>query len=323
MGDGPVDFLGIDISKGDFHAHLLQGNRSAKKVFPNSLVGYKQLGKWLDNRKSSDLHSCMEATGAYWLGTAMFLHSHYGKVSVVNPTCIKMFARSKLRRTKTDSVDAEIIAEYCSTQNPRAWVPPAKEILEIRALLTYRDELVAEKLRVKQISTSVHEAGVFHATATQHREKLEEFIKNVEQQLRELIQNTSELSIAAKNLQTIPGIGWLTAASLLARLPMDRLANSKAAAAHAGLAPRERQSGTSVHGRARICKTGDAHLRKALYMPALAVLRGSSPLGQFAARLTAAGKPGKVVVVAVMRKLVTIAYAILKSGKPYSVPAMS
>ena len=315
-----MDFLGIDISKADFHVHLLQGAHSAKRSFPNAPAGYAQLDRWLKNRKSTALHACMEATGAYWLGLATHLHASEVAVSVVNPARIKSFARSQLRRTKTDVVDAEIIADFCRTQAPGRWEPPLREHQEIRALLTYRDHLVAEKVRAKQLIATVYQADVFQLTARAHQKQLEDLIDSTEKQMRALIASTPSLLQATQLLESIPGIGWLTAASLAVRLPMDRLSTSKAAAAHAGLTPRERQSGTSVHGRPRICKTGDAQLRKALYMPALAALRGTSHLAQFGARLKAAGKPGKVVIAAMMRKLVTIAYAILKSGQPFTIP---
>ena len=131
-------------SKADFHVHLLQGAHSAKRSFPNTSTGYAQLDRWLKNRKSTALHACMEATGAYWLGLATHLHASEVAVSLVNPARIKSFARSQLRRTKTDVVDAKIIADFCRTQALGRWEPPLREHQEIRALLTYRDHLVAE-----------------------------------------------------------------------------------------------------------------------------------------------------------------------------------
>ncbi len=313
----PVDFLGIDISKSDFHAHLLQSGSSAKRTFPNTSAGYGQLQRWLRNRKASGVHACMEATGAYWIGLAANLYDHSVCVSVVNPARIKNFARSQMRRTKTDGVDAQIIAQFCQTQTPVLWKPPAKEILEIRAIVAYRNQLVAERHRVRQLASTIYEARVLRERTSSHIAALNDLIDGVDEQLHALIEQTPAIADAVQRLAGIPGVGQLSAAAIFAQLPLGQLRNSKAAAAYAGVCPSDRQSGTSIHGKSRLSKMGNADLRKALYMPAMSVLRTTSSLAQFAARLRSRGKPGKVIVAALMRKILTIAYAVLKSGKPY------
>jgi transposase len=116
-------------------------------------------------------------------------------------------------------------------------------------------------------------------------------------------------------LTSIPGIGETTAGSILSEIPhIDRFQSAKAVAAFAGLSPRERRSGTSIHGRARLCKTGNARVRKALYMPAVVALRFNPTLRIFAERLLSAGKHKRLVIGAVMRKLLVLAYGILRSG---------
>jgi transposase len=317
----PVDVLGIDISKADFHALLQQGDRSSKRVFPNTKTGFQQLARWLKNRKADDVHVCMESTGAYWLGLAMDLYDRNVHVSVANPAQIKSFARLQLRRTKTDSVDAEIIADFCRKLSPNAWQPPQREVLQIRALLSFRDQLVGERLRYRQLAETMPEADIFLAENERHSADLKTKIKSIETQLRELVAATPNLAEKSRLLRSIPGIGELSAHAIVAHLPMDRLRNSKAAAAYTGLTPCLRQSGTSINGRPRLSKIGNSRLRRALYMPALAATRGKSALADFAARLKAAGKCGKVAVAAVMRKLITIAFAVLKSGQPYN-PAL-
>lgn len=317
-GANPMAFLGVDISKGDFHAHLSQNGESRKEVFSNTTGGYRQLRSWLKQQKPINVHVCMEATGAYWIGLASDLHAHGVRVSVVNPARIKAFAKSQLRRTKTDSVDAQIIADLCRTQTPTLWEPPARETLELRALVAYQELLISEQTRAKQVARSVHEAHLLDSLSAQHQQALKSLLKDIGAQIRDLIARTPDMNEDAALLETIPGIAWKTAASIIARLPMDQLRNSKAAAAYAGLCPSDRQSGTSIHGKARLSKTGNADLRRTLYMPALTALRGRSSLTQFGARLTHAGKPPKVVIAATMRKLLTIAYAVLKSRRPYA-----
>jgi transposase len=119
-------------------------------------------------------------------------------------------------------------------------------------------------------------------------------------------------------LATIPGVGRTTAAALLASVPVDRLGTARQVAAYAGLCPQERSSGSSVRGRSRTGPLGPARLRTALYLPALVAMRANPSLRAFADRLRAAGKRPKVVVVAVMRKLLLLAWAVLRSGRPYS-----
>jgi transposase len=316
--ESPVDVVGIDISKADFHALLLQEDRPFRRTFPNSKVGYRQLAQWLKNRKAADVHVCMEATGAYWLGLAMELYDRKFRVSVTNPAQIKSFARTQLRRTKTDSVDAAIIADFCRKLAPNPWVPPQREILQLRALIAYRDQLVDDRVRARQLISMVKESEIFAIQSERQINDLTELIKSIEAQLRKLIADTPNLAEATALLETIPGIGALSAATIVAHLPMDRLRNSKAAAAYAGLTPSDRQSGTSVNGRPRLSKIGNARLRRAVYMPATAVMRGKSSLAAFGNRLIEAGKCKKVAKAAVMRKLITIAYAVLKTGQPFN-----
>jgi transposase len=150
-----MDALGIDVSKADFYACLLQGQRRTRQSFSNTAGGYQRLQRWLKNRRAGKIHACMEATGAYWIGLAAALYEAGITVSVVNPSRTALFARSQLRRTKTDQVDAEMIAEFCRTQRPDAWSPPPAHVRELRGLLSYRDELVAARVRLKQIAGEI------------------------------------------------------------------------------------------------------------------------------------------------------------------------
>jgi transposase len=307
-----VDVLGIDISKADFHACLVQGNKRAKNSFPNSPTGYRRLHHWLKNRKSAELHVCMEATGAYWMGVAKALYESGVRVSVVNPKQTVNFARSQLRRTKTDAVDAAMIADYCAQRRPDPWTPPAPEILELRGLLSYRDELTANRTRLDQMVEQITVSRELQRLHKQQIKMLDRAIAAVEAQLRKAVRAHSTLTEAVAALTQVSGIGFLTAVTLIAKLPAHRLRDRKAAAAYVGLTPSDRQSGTSVHGKPRICKTGSGDLRRALYMPAIVASKHNAILRDFAQRLTERGKPGKVVIVAVMRKLVVLAFTILK-----------
>ena len=128
-----MDYLGIDISKLDFHAFLLQDKRSSKKSSPNTVKGFDQLINWLRNRKAVDVVVCMEATGSYWQDLAAALFAVGYTVTVINPKRIKAFAESELLRAKTDAVDAALIARFAATQKWDRWTPPAPEIRELQA----------------------------------------------------------------------------------------------------------------------------------------------------------------------------------------------
>lgn len=308
-----MDVVGIDVSKADFHACLLQADRRTRKSFPNSPSGYKQLSKWLDNRKCRALHVCMEATGAYWQDLAQNVHDRGAIVSVVNPSRTALYARSQLRRTKTDVVDAEMIAEFCLTQRPSAWVPPAREVLDLRKLLDYRAHLVDERTRFRQIAKDLRLTGKLQHLHDEQLDTIAEMVQEIEARIKELISHHGNLKVAVDELMTVQGIGLITAAALVSKLPVNRLRDAKAAAAYAGLTPRERQSGTSVRGKPRLCKTGNASLRCDLFMPAIVAIRCNPILAAFAQRLQDAGKPWRVIVAAVMRKLVVLAYRLIKA----------
>ena len=307
-----MDVLGIDVSKADFHACLLQGAQQRGQSFPNNPKGYRQLQRWLRNRAASEVHACMEATGGYWLKLATALFEHGVTVSVVNPARTALFARSQLRRTKTDSVDAEMIAQYCQTQRPGPWSPPPPEILELRGLLSYRGQLVDERARLKQIASEVYVGPKLQRLHDAHLRSAQKAIAGVETQLAAEVQAHPELAAQVAKLDAISGIGFLTAVTIVAKLPVQRLRDGKAAAAYVGLVPSERRSGTSVHGKPRLCKTGDADLRKALFMPATVARQHNPILAAFAQRLEARGKPNKTITVAVMRKLIVLAFSLLK-----------
>ena len=308
-----MDVLGIDISKADFHVCLIQGTKRSSTSFPNAPAGYRQVQTWLKNRRCKEVHACMEATGAYWNGLAKALYDAGMTVSVVNPSQTTFFSRSQLRRTKTDEVDAAMIADYCVQRRPGAWIPPAEETLKLRGLLSYRDHLVQERVRLRQVASQIHLSAQLRKLHVGQIKTLDNAIVALEKELNALVKAHPMLAEAVSALTKTKGFGFLSAAAIVARLPMQQLRNAKAAVAYAGLSPGERRSGTSVHGKPRICKIGDAELRRSLYMPALAAMRSNAILEPFADRLLARGKLPMVVVVAVMRKLLVRAYLVLRA----------
>jgi transposase len=312
-----ASFLGIDLSKETFHAFLLSDRADAKKVFPNTPKGFEQLTTWLTNRRAAEAHICMEATGSYWEALALYLHGLEQHVSVINPARIKAFAQSELLRTKTDAVDAALIARFCKSQNPDPWVPPLPEIRVLQALMRHCDHL--KKTRAQQsVYAQSSDSTVVAASIREVIATLNEQISQVERKIRQHFDDHPDLKRRRDLLTSIPGIGETTAGSILSEMAhIDSFQSAKAVAAFAGLSPRERRSGTSVHGRPRMCKMGNARIRKALYMPAMVALRYNPILRIFAERLSVAGKHKRLIIGAVMRKLLVLAYGILRSGVPF------
>lgn len=311
--------LGIDISKLKFNACLVAvAGKPRHKVFPNTAEGFARLAEWLTRQGAARAHACMEATGAY--GEALALHLHAGghPVSVINPAAVKAFAQSRLSRTKTDKVDAELIARFCLAQRPPAWSPPAPEVRELQALARRLESLVEMRVAEENRLAAGVAVEAVRESVEGHVAYLKEQIERTEELIREHINRYPTLRRQRELLDSIPGIGETTAAVLLSEVTdVKQYRSARQVAAYAGLVPRERRSGSSVRGRARLSKIGNARLRRALYFPAVTALRCSPFFQQWAEGLRARGKSKMAVIGAAMRKLVHLAYGVLKTGRPF------
>jgi len=314
--------LGIDVSKADFHAFLIDGNQTAKKSFSNTTAGFKQLQHWLRNRGAREIFACMEATGSYWEALALHLHEAGHQVSVVNPSRTKAYAQSELLRAKTDAVDAAMIARFAQAQNPALWRPPAPETRLLQDLVRHLEHLKTNRAEQK---VRLQTPGLQPVVKTSIRKliaALDGQIREFEKAIDDHIDGHPGLKEQRALLVSIDAIGDTTAALILAEIPnISQFYSGRAVAAYAGLSPKTKQSGSSIRGRGAVCKTGNARLRKALYFPALTAMRFNPILKAFADRLALRGKPPMVIVVAVMRKLLVLAYGVLKSGRHFE-PAL-
>jgi transposase len=310
--------LGIDISKKDFYVSLLTETRATKpRKFTNNTQGFESLHNWLKQQNVVELHASTWKLLAFWReALAEFLYGEGFQVSIVNPARIKGFAKSELLRTKTDSVDAALIARFCAAMKPSLWTPTAPEVKELQALLR-RLESVTEMMTCEQNRLET-------ATPTVAALTLEhlEYLKQQQQLIKKLISDHFDqhphLKQQRELLTSIPGIGDLTASILLAEIgDVSDYDNARQLAAYAGLTPSERSSGTSVKGKTRLSCTGNVRLRKALYMPAVVAMRYNPLLKAMSERLLGRGKVKMQVIGALMRKLVHLAFGILKSQKPF------
>jgi transposase len=311
--------LGIDIAKLKFNACLLRaGGKLRHKLFPNNTAGFAQLAEWLTKQGAMRTRACMEATGVYGEALALYLHAAGHTVSVVNPAAVKAFAASRLSRTKTDKVDAELIARFCQAQRPSAWSPPAPEVRELQALARRLESLVEMRVAEENRLSSGVTVDLVRQSVEEHVAYLDGQIKRTRELIREHVNRHPTLKRQGELLDSIPGIGEATAAVLLAEITdIKQYRSARQVAAYAGLVPRERRSGSSVRGHVRLSKIGNARLRRALYFPAVTALRCSAFFRAWAEGLRQRGKCKMSVIGAAMRKLIHLAYGVLKTGKPF------
>jgi transposase len=311
-----VSVLGIDIAKQKFDVALLVEGKTKQKTCKNSTEGFEALSLWLEKQGVQKVHACLEATGNYGEDLAIYLHGTGHIVSIVNPARIKGFAQSELLRTKTDKLDAALIARFCLAMKPGPWSPPSSEIRSLRALVRRVDSLIDMRSQEKNRISTAHES--VSPLIKEHIAYLDQEIEKIRQQMADLIGQDPNLKRKNDLLVSIPAIGKATIPHILAELDdLGKFNHVRELVAFIGLAPKETLSGSSIKGKPRICKIGHARLRKALYMPALVSIQCNPAMIAFYNRLKNKGKNGKVIVCAIMRKLVHVIFGVLKSGKKY------
>jgi len=309
---------GIDCSKDYFDITVLkEGKVVFRGRFGNTRKGFEDM-----LRHVLGTQVVMEATGPYYFQLACFVHHAGVGVSVVNPLVVRRFAQMQMSRAKTDKKDALLIAEFGQMTKPDLWEPPSEQVQEIRNLETYlegvkrRRQMLANQLHAFQSADNVK--GTLYQEICGELEVYDRRIREKELRIEELIaENYAQMS---GNLRSIPGIGPRSAALLIITTGgFGRFENYKQVISYFGLAPRIYESGSSVKGRNHICKMGMGQIRKVLYMAATAAIRYNRACKELYGRLRAKGKPYRVALIAAVNKLVKLAFAIAKSGKPYNV----
>jgi transposase len=240
------------------------------------------------------------------------------RVSVVNPAQIAAYAKSQLARNKTDAADAALIARFCQKEQPRAWTPPAPEILSLRSLVRHLDALQQMRQQEANRLEPASIAEMVRVTIQAHLAFLDAQITQVTAQIDAHIEAHADLRHQRDLLVSIKGIGPRTAATLLAELgDVRRFTNARQVVAYAGLNPRQYRSGSSVEKRTRLSKQGNAAIRKALYFPALAAVQTNPVVMALRSRLLARGLSKMAAIGAAMRKLLRLVYGVIKTGRPF------
>lgn len=313
-------WIGIDVSKDTLDVCLLRASGKAKdKQFSNDAPGHSKLLRWAQHLAGGETcHFCLESTGSYSSAVAHFLAEAEQQVSLVNPARIKYAGLAEGAGNKTDQADARVIAGYCRKEQPALWRASAPEVRVLVALVrrlhSVQETLVQEQNRLgapglpKEVVISLKKSIRF----------LEAEVKRLQQQIKDHIDNHPDLKADKELLLSIPGIGDTTAHELLAEMPDVReFASAQTMAAYAGLAPREHSSGSSVRKRTRLSKAGNSHLRRALYFPAVSAVRWNPLVRAHYERLREKGKGKMVSLGAAMRKLLMIAYGVLKNRQKF------
>lgn len=310
--------VGIDLAKRSLAACLrLPSGKSYQRQFANELSGFQALLAWLAHYPSPPVPVCMEATGTYGEALAVFLHEQGYPVSVVNPHRIVHYAKSQGTRHKTDPVDARVIAEFCAKEQPPRWTPPPARYRYLQALLRHQETLEQDQQRERNRLKSAEHPPFVRQSLEAGLAQLEAALTAVAAEIQAHLASQPELQAQLKLLLSIPGIGEETALWLLAELGgCAGFQRAPEVASYVGVEPRLRQSGP-WKGTTRMSKQGNVWLRKALYFPALSALRWNPVIRAFGERLRERGKAALAVVVAAMRKLLHLAFGVLRHQRPF------
>jgi len=270
---------------------------------------------------AADILVVMEATGSYWVALATTLAHASFAVAVINPDQAHHFAKALLQRAKTDAIDARTLARLAATLHPAPWTPPAI-YTELQQRLAERDTLIGLR---QQVRNQRHALVQLPVVVPAVRARMEELIATfdaqitaIEREITQVLPQDAGWAASAALLMSIAGVGLLTAAWLLVTtLNFTIGATPEAVTAYAGLAPVPKESGTSVRGRGAIGHGGNKRLRTALYMATLSATRYNPLIKAFYDRLRAAGKPTKVARCAAARKLLHLAWAVVRKGQAF------
>ena len=323
-------YLGLDVAKAKLDACLLLDESHHKrktKVVANTAHGVAELLLWAFKHGAlqSTLHVIMEGTGVYHELAALVLSDAGVMVSIVNPAQVKDFGRGLAVRTKTDTTDSVVLARYGALLKPKAWMPPSQEARVLTALLARRDAIAQDlqRERNRQEKTDISQASTLGLINRVQRSLhdsilfLTEQLNKLQQDIDDHIKGHPQLQADMRLLQSIPAVGAKVGGQMLAVMHSHQVATAEQLAAYLGLVPVERQSGSSLMGRARLSKAGPARVRAVLFMAAIVAKQYNPHVKALYDRLIAKGKSKMSALGAAMRKLVHLCFGVLKTQTSY------
>lgn len=318
-------YLGMDVAKAKLDCRLLLDEVSGKqkaKVVSNAKSGIVDLLAWTakQNISPEELHIVMEATGIYHEQAAMALTDAGVRVSIINPAQVKDFGRGLAVRTKTDGVDSFVLARYGALIKPAAWTPPAPEARMLQALLARREAIAQDLQRERNRQEKADATDTPVLIQKSLEDSIEFLVKQLallQQDINDHINRHPNLEKDMNLLQSIPGVGPQVGCNMLSVLNCHHFESAEQLAAYLGLVPVEKQSGSSVHGRAKLSKAGPARIRAVLYMAAITAKRCNPHVKVVYDRLLSRGKTKMSALGAAMRKLVHLCFGVIKTQQSY------
>lgn len=318
-------FIGIDVSKYKLDCAWLRDPATGKvktKVVSNDTAGHTTLRRWLEEHTAQPIdawHVVIEATGVYHEALAYALHDTGAGVSVINPAQIHDFGKGLGMRGKTDAKDSVVLARYAATQRPAFWQPEPAAVRELKARVARLEALDSDIQREcnRREKSEVTQNAEILASIDTVLTALRAERTRLAHDIDDHIDGHPELKHDQTLLESIPGIGPTVSLRLMTTLRSRAFTSARQAAAFAGLVPVPWQSGRSVHQKPKLSKAGSPGLRRLLYMAAVVSLRYNPDIAAQYQRLTARGKTKMSALGAAMRKLMHIAYGVLKTQTPY------
>jgi transposase len=323
--------VGIDVSKDTLVVCFSQMDDrqqiycKATKRFANNKGGWSALDRWMKALCTAQVPFwvVMEATGVYYEKLAYYLKIQQYEISVVLPNKSKSYFQSLNIKTKTDGVEARALAQMGLERKMKPWAGCSEIMLTIKHLCREREALQEHVTAASnQLHAHEHEYHPDSRTiqrANQHIKLLKKQIAEIDRQLENILQQDPELKAKVDNVCSIKGVGLLTALIVISETNGFELIENKAQlVSYAGYDVVERQSGSSIRGKTRISKKGNAHIRRALHYPALSAVRYEGQLGDLYKRVTLRNPKVKMIgLVAVQRKLLVLIYTLFKKNQPY------
>lgn len=308
--------VGIDVAKATLDLHVLSTGQT--QTLPNTKAGYEQLKQLLPN--PANCLVVLEATGGFEREVVAELIDAGYRVAVIHPRRARDFAKALGLIAKTDRIDARVLALFAEKVQPTPSEKTPEKQAEIQQLVARRRQLIDLKTQ------EANRWDVTHVKAAKKSiqkvlNTLEAEIRGIEKALEALVESDDEWRNKAQLIQSVPGLGSVTATTVMADVPEIGKLNRQQISALIGLAPYNRDSG-AMKGK-RSISGGRKSVRCVLYMAALAAMRANPVIKDFAQRLAQHGKPFKVIITACMRKLLVILNAIVKSGRPWTTQSAS
>ncbi len=321
--------LGIDVSKENLAVCLCRVTVNLTKEFEdpfevsNDIPGFKKLLRWLDKEVAcrEDIWVVMESTGIYHEAFVYYLYEAGFKVSVMQSGRVKRYAQSLDQRSKTDALDSRMLAMLGCERALPLWTPPDPTLRELKGLSRERSFLLKEKqIEQNRLHATEHAAYTNKRELKRYKQRLKLIVKQleeIEKEMAVLINDTPDLKLRIKHLESIPGISFVSAATVVGEtLGFTGFTNAKQLTSYAGFDVVLKESG-AYKGKTRISKKGNKNIRRALYMPAMTAARCNPTLKKFYDRVKPTKAKPMIALVAVERKLLILMYSLWKNEINY------